>query len=143
MVQDLERLCGGRHGYGLHPALLRNGGTGLTDRLLVVHDEKIHRDNFAADRCFFTHCRNHESLRLRLCLHLEFHFRNTEQTWSFTNTLVKILLAGKFHFGFQSRVAPPSRSDSGMDSVGGLPQAPSQAKRALQELLKEPPGLLS
>src|SRR5713226_6143188 len=64
MFQDLQRLFGGGHREGLHPALLRHRRTGLADRLLVIHDENVHRDNLAADCCFLTHDRHPESLRL-------------------------------------------------------------------------------
>src|ERR1700674_1720542 len=64
MFQDLHRFNGGGHGDGLHPALHRNRGTGIANRLLVIHDEDAHRENLVADSCFLTHDRDHESLQL-------------------------------------------------------------------------------
>src|SRR5258708_3476621 len=64
MLQDLQGLFGSGHGNGLHPALLRDGCTGLADRLLVIHNKKVHGDNLAADCCFFAHGGHSENLRL-------------------------------------------------------------------------------
>ena len=45
-------------------------------------DENVHREHFAADRYFFTHDWDHESLRLVAYLHLKFRFRKPPQTYS-------------------------------------------------------------
>src|SRR6266568_4666676 len=64
MLQDLEGLFGCGHNHWFHPALLGDRGASLADGLLIIDDENVHREHFAADCCFFTHDWNHESLRM-------------------------------------------------------------------------------
>jgi len=75
VFQDFQRLVGSGHADGLHPALLGDGGAGLADGLLVIHDENAHRDNFAADSGFLAHNGHPETPTVRIRMHLKFHFR--------------------------------------------------------------------
>ena len=55
MLQDLQGFLRRGHPGSSHPALLGDDRARLADGEFVIHNEDIHRSNFAANSGFFTH----------------------------------------------------------------------------------------
>jgi hypothetical protein len=55
MFQNLESLFGSGHGHGLHARLSGDRRAGLTNGLLIVHNQDTHGDHFTTHGRFFSH----------------------------------------------------------------------------------------
>src|SRR5467141_516864 len=143
MFENFQGLFGSGHAEGLHPALLGDRCTGLADRLLVIHDENVHRDNLAADCCFLGHNRHPKSLRSAPLSASQVPFQ--EFSGLFINRYIskKTMSLASPILGL--RAAPPSHPVPIRDGTAKIMPAtrPKQRSGVPDNLSEEPAGLIS